>query len=50
MTDPTPSEKAEFDARRRGRNRALGLALALFAILFFAITIAKLGLKAGGAG
>ena len=47
MTDEPPLDRAEFDARRRGRNRALGLALALFAILFFAITIAKLGLKAG---
>ena len=50
MSDPTPFDKAEFDARRRGRNRALGLALAFFAVLFFAITIAKLGLKASGAG
>ena len=50
MNDPTPAEKAEFGARRRGRNRVLGLALAFFAVLFFAITIAKLGIKAGGAG
>ena len=47
MTDLPPTDRNAFDARRRGRNKALGIVLALFAILFFAITIAKLGLKAG---
>ena len=33
----------EFERRRRMRNYALGGALALLAILFFVITIVKMG-------
>ena len=47
--DPPPDELARL-ARQRARNRAMGLVLGGLAILFFAITIAKLGLKASGAG
>ena len=34
-----------FRARQHARNRVLGLSLAFFAILFFAIAIAKMGLR-----
>ena len=39
----TPEEQAEFDRRRRSRNVALGLVLLGFVVLFFAITIARIG-------
>lgn len=38
----TPDEEAEFTRRRRGRNIALGLLLAFFAVLFYAITIVRM--------
>ena len=48
MTDiPTPPDLAEYRARQRGRNRALGLVLAFFAVLFFVITLVKIGGDAG---
>ncbi|MFC4294401.1 hypothetical protein ACFO0A_04935 [Novosphingobium tardum] len=44
------AEMAAYRARQRGRNRVMGLVLGGLAILFFAITMAKLGLKASGQG
>ena len=38
----TPEETAEIRRRQKSRNIALGLALAFFAILFYAITIARM--------
>jgi hypothetical protein len=38
----TPEEKTAFKRRRRGRNIALGLMLAFFAALFYAITIVRM--------
>jgi hypothetical protein len=40
---PTPAQAAELIRRQRGRNVALLLVLASLAILFFAITLVKLG-------
>jgi hypothetical protein len=40
---PTPAQAAELIRRQRGRNVALMLVLASLAILFFAITLVKLG-------
>ncbi|MBC2652338.1 hypothetical protein H7F50_14810 [Novosphingobium flavum] len=46
MTDLPDPLSPEYQAQRRAvirqRNRVLGLLLAFFAILFFAITIAKM--------
>ena len=42
--DPTPAER---EARQRSRNRVLGLALVFMAVLFFAITIVRIGQNAG---
>ena len=42
--DPTPAER---EARQRGRNRVLGLTLVFMAVLFFAITIVRIGQNAG---
>ena len=39
---PTPAQAAAIAKRLRGRNVALGPALTALAVLFFAITIAKL--------
>ncbi|MDP3674104.1 MAG: hypothetical protein Q8R44_03255 [Novosphingobium sp.] len=53
MTDaPTPPDMAqpdldEYRARQRGRNRALGVVLAFFAVLFFVITLVKIGGNVG---
>ena len=38
----TPDEEAEFTRRRKSRNVALGLVLAFFAVLFYAITIVRM--------
>jgi hypothetical protein len=48
MVDPnkTPAprdEEAEFAARRRKRSIALGLALGALVIIFYVLTIVKLG-------
>ncbi len=45
MTDPADSNSVEQQGRRiqRGRNVVLGLILAGFAVLVFAISIAKMG-------
>jgi hypothetical protein len=41
---PTPrDEEAEFAARRRKRSIALGLALGALVIIFYVLTIVKLG-------
>ena len=40
---PGPIEAAEVNRRKRGRNVALIVGLAALAVLFFAITIVKLG-------
>ncbi len=39
----TPEEEKEFVRRRRGRNIALGLVLGGFVILFYLITIVRMG-------
>mgnify|MGYP001553599708 CR=1 FL=1 len=39
----TPEEQTEFDRRRRSRNRALALVLLGFVVLFFCITIVRIG-------
>lgn len=39
----TPQEEAEIRRRQKSRNIALGLLLAFFVILFYAITIARMG-------
>ena len=39
----TPEEEAEFKRRRRGRNIALALVLLGFVVLFYFITIARMG-------
>ena len=48
---PTPPDASpdlgEYRARQRGRNRVLGLLLVFFAVLFFAITIVRIGANAG---
>lgn len=38
----TRAERAAFAARRRSRNIALGIVLALLVVLFFGITVAKM--------
>ena len=45
MSVPAPGadKNAELAKRRRRRNIALGLVLALFAVTFYALTIAKMG-------
>jgi len=39
----TPEQEARLKRARKGRNIALGLVLAGFVILFYAITIARIG-------
>lgn len=39
----TPDEQAEFRRRQKSRNLALGAVLVFFAILFYAITIVRMG-------
>lgn len=48
-TPPTEPDLEQFRARQRSRNRALGIVLGSLAVLFFAITIVKMGLRAAGA-
>jgi uncharacterized membrane protein YcfT len=40
---PTPAQAAEMIRRQRGRNVALMLVLVCLVVLFFAITMVKLG-------
>ena len=46
----TDAERLAFAARRRSRNIALGVVLALLVVLFFGITVAKMkpGLRNAG--
>lgn len=39
----TPEEQEQFKRARRGRNIALALVLLFFVVLFYAITIVKVG-------
>jgi len=39
----TPDEEIEFNRRRKSRNIALALTLLAFVVLFFFITIARIG-------
>lgn len=39
----TPEEAKEIERRRRNRNVALGALLLFFVVLFYAITIVKMG-------
>ncbi|WP_272914665.1 hypothetical protein [Aurantiacibacter rhizosphaerae] len=39
----TPEEEKEFIRRRKNRNVVIGLILAGFVILFYAITIVRMG-------
>ena len=39
----TPEEEKEFICRRKQRNLVIGLMLAGFVILFYAITIVRMG-------
>ena len=39
----TPQEEAEIRRRQKSRNIVLGLVLVFFVILFYAITIARIG-------
>lgn len=38
----TPEEEAAFIARRRRRNIVIGIVLALFALLFYGITVSRM--------
>lgn len=39
----SPDDEAEFKRRRKSRNIVLGLVLAFFVVLFYAITIVRMG-------
>jgi len=39
----SPEEEARFKEARKGRNLALGAVLLFFAVLFYAITIVRMG-------
>lgn len=39
----TPEEETEIKRRRKGRNWALGGVLVFFVVLFYAITLARVG-------
>ncbi len=43
MTDHKPVSARELNARRKGRNLAIGLSLAAFVILIFVITLVRMG-------
>ena len=45
--DMAQPDMTEYRARQRGRNRALGQVLVFFAVLFFVITLVKIGGNAG---
>lgn len=40
--DWTPEQTAAFNEQRRARNRALGIVLAVLAVLFFGITVVRM--------
>jgi hypothetical protein len=39
----TPEEEAEYRKRQKSRNTVLGLVLMFFVLLFYAITIVRMG-------
>lgn len=39
----TPEEETEFKRRQKSRNVVVGLTLLFFAVLFYAITIVRIG-------
>jgi hypothetical protein len=39
----SPEEEIEFKRRRKSRNIVLGLVLGFFVVLFYAITIVRMG-------
>lgn len=39
----TPEEQEEYRRRQKGRNIALALVLAFFVVLFYVLTIVKMG-------
>lgn len=39
----TPEEQTEYQRRQKSRNLAMGAVLVFFAILFYAITIVRIG-------
>ena len=39
----TPEEETEFKRRQKGRNLVVGMTLLFFAVLFYAITIVRIG-------
>ena len=39
----TPDEREERKRRQRGRNMVLGIVLLFFVVLFYAITIVRMG-------
>ena len=41
--DNKPTSAQDIEARRKGRNLAIGLSLAAFVVLIFVITIVRLG-------
>jgi hypothetical protein len=45
--DPANTDPEARRLRQRGRNRALGLVLLFMVVLFFAITIVRLGQNVG---
>lgn len=42
---PAPQNRAEFDRRRRARNLALGGLLAGIVVLFYVLSIVRMGLR-----
>lgn len=38
----TPAERAAFESRRKSRNLAIGIVLALLVVLFFGITVVRM--------
>ncbi len=43
MNQVDPEHEAELNRRRKSRNIAMGLVLAGFVVLFYAITIVRIG-------
>ena len=43
----TPEQLAEYRARQKSRNLALGAVLVFFVVLFYAITFVRIGAQAG---
>lgn len=39
----TPEEETEYRKRQKSRNKVLGLVLMFFVLLFYAITIVRMG-------